>query len=138
MTETNDQRTKALVLGGGGPTGMGWETGVLLGLQEGGVDVSDAALVVGTSAGSTVGAYLTSSIAIEEFYTFQDILQEQEKGQFVPPLDSTVLLRMMAPGRGAPDAQTALVRVLEIVLAAKTISEEERLTSITRRLQRVQ
>ena len=50
----SDQRT-ALVLGGGGITGIAWEIGVLAGLAEAGVDLSGADLVVGTSAGSVVG-----------------------------------------------------------------------------------
>ena len=53
----SDQRT-ALVLGGGGITGIAWEIGVLAGLAEAGVDLSGADLVVGTSAGSVVGAQL--------------------------------------------------------------------------------
>src|SRR3712207_4252623 len=54
----SDQRT-ALVLGGGGITGIAWELGVLAGLADAGVDLSGADLVVGTSAGSVVGAQLT-------------------------------------------------------------------------------
>src|SRR4029079_16972563 len=46
---------KALVLGGGGIVGVAWETAILAGLLEGGVDVRDADLIVGTSAGSVVG-----------------------------------------------------------------------------------
>lgn len=46
---------KALVLGGGGLTGIAWETGILAGLADHGVDLTDADLVVGTSAGSVVG-----------------------------------------------------------------------------------
>jgi NTE family protein len=46
---------KALVLGGGGLSGIAWETGILAGLAEHGVDLTDADLVVGTSAGSVVG-----------------------------------------------------------------------------------
>lgn len=47
----------ALVLGGGGPVGIAWETGVLVGLAEEGVDLgSRADHVVGTSAGAFVGA----------------------------------------------------------------------------------
>ena len=134
MTETTDQQTKALVLGGGGPTGNAWEIGILLGLHDGGVDLSDAALVVGTSAGSIVGAQLTSDIPLEELYQLQFTLQEQEKGQRVPPMDTTVLLRMLAPARGAPDAQTARARVGAVALAAKTMSEEDRLKSIPPRL----
>ncbi|MER5929185.1 patatin-like phospholipase family protein [Streptomyces sp. NPDC002054] len=52
----------ALVLGGGGLTGIGWECGILHGLAEAGVDLFDADLVVGTSAGSVVGAQLTSGL----------------------------------------------------------------------------
>ena len=51
---------RALVLGGGGPLGVGWEAGFLAGLADAGVVLEDADLVVGTSAGSIVGAQLTS------------------------------------------------------------------------------
>src|SRR5688500_8760504 len=63
----SDQRT-ALVLGGGGITGIAWEIGLLAGLAEAGTDLSDADLVVGTSAGSVVGAQLTSGAGLEEMY----------------------------------------------------------------------
>src|ERR1700684_539038 len=48
--------TRALVLGGGGPVGIGWESGLLVGLTEAGVGLRDADLVLGTSAGSAGGA----------------------------------------------------------------------------------
>jgi NTE family protein len=50
--------TRALVLGGGGPVGIGWESGLAVGLAQAGVALRDADLVVGTSAGSAVGARL--------------------------------------------------------------------------------
>jgi predicted acylesterase/phospholipase RssA len=50
--------SRALVLSGGGSVGVAWETGVVLGLAERGVDLTAADLVLGTSAGSTVGAQL--------------------------------------------------------------------------------
>lgn len=49
---------KALVLGGGGIVGVAWETAVLAGLMDGGVDVRDADIIVGTSAGSIVGTQI--------------------------------------------------------------------------------
>ncbi|MCX6397617.1 MAG: patatin-like phospholipase family protein [Propionibacteriales bacterium] len=49
---------RALVLGGGGITGVAWELGVLEGLRRAGVDLSDADTVIGTSAGSVVGTRL--------------------------------------------------------------------------------
>lgn len=62
---------RGLVLGGGGVTGIAWMTGVLMGLDEAGVDLSDADLVVGTSAGSIVGAQLTTGLSIRDLYDFQ-------------------------------------------------------------------
>lgn len=47
---------RALVLGGGGPIGIAWETGLVGGLRSEGVDLCRADVVVGTSAGSVVGA----------------------------------------------------------------------------------
>ena len=50
--------TRAVVLGGGGTVGVAWQTGLLAGLREAGVDLAEASSIVGTSAGSLVGALL--------------------------------------------------------------------------------
>jgi NTE family protein len=50
--------TKALVLSGGGSVGIAWEIGVAVGLARRGVDLRTADFIVGTSAGSAVGAQL--------------------------------------------------------------------------------
>jgi NTE family protein len=50
--------SRALVLGGGGPVGIGWESGLAVGLATAGVDLGAADFIVGTSAGSVVGAGL--------------------------------------------------------------------------------
>jgi NTE family protein len=52
--------SRALVLGGGGPLGVGWQAGLLTAFIDAGVPVADADFVVGTSAGSIVGAQLTT------------------------------------------------------------------------------
>jgi NTE family protein len=62
---------RGLVLGGGGVTGIAWETGLLLGLQDAGVDLTTADLVVGTSAGSVVGAQVTTGCSLGELYERQ-------------------------------------------------------------------
>lgn len=49
---------KALVLGGGGPVGIAWESGLISGLAQAGVDLAAAEHIIGTSAGSFVGALL--------------------------------------------------------------------------------
>jgi len=49
-----------LVLGGAGATGNAWLIGVIAGLFEAGLDVTQADLTIGTSAGSTAAAQITS------------------------------------------------------------------------------
>ncbi len=51
---------RALVLGGGGPVGIAWEAGIAAGLAAEGVRLDAAERIVGTSAGSFVGAQLAS------------------------------------------------------------------------------
>ncbi len=55
----------ALVLSGGGLLGVGWELGVLRGLQDGGVDLGRFERVIGTSAGAISGALLGSGAPLE-------------------------------------------------------------------------
>jgi NTE family protein len=53
--------SRALVLGGGGLVGVAWQAGLLTGLVDAGVQLGLADLVIGTSAGSVVGAQLTTN-----------------------------------------------------------------------------
>jgi NTE family protein len=73
--------TRALVLGGGGVSGIAWEAGVLAGLRDRGVDVDSWDLVIGTSAGAVVATRLTGS-DLRDFYDEQasdDITAEDEQ-----------------------------------------------------------
>jgi NTE family protein len=63
--------TRALVLGGGGVTGVAWEIGLLAGLDARGVQLSHADLVVGTSAGAVVGAQLAWETSLDRLYQAQ-------------------------------------------------------------------
>jgi NTE family protein len=56
---------RALVLGGGGSTGNAWLIGVIAGLFDAGLDVTAADLIIGTSAGSTAAAQVTSATPTE-------------------------------------------------------------------------
>lgn len=59
----------ALVLGGGGMVGMAYHAGVLRALEvEAGLSPDQVDLIVGTSAGSVVGAYLRSGWTTEDFW----------------------------------------------------------------------
>jgi NTE family protein len=56
---------RALVLGGGGSAGNAWLIGVVAGLFDAGLDVTEADLIIGTSAGSTAAAQITSAASTE-------------------------------------------------------------------------
>jgi NTE family protein len=60
--------SRALVLAGGGAAGNAWELGLIAGLFDAGIDVTEADLIVGTSAGSTVAAQITSGTAPAALY----------------------------------------------------------------------
>ena len=55
-----------MVLGGGGAAGNAWEIGVIAGLFDAGLDVTEADLIIGTSAGSTAAAQITSATQPDE------------------------------------------------------------------------
>ncbi|MGB9036759.1 MAG: patatin-like phospholipase family protein, partial [Paeniglutamicibacter sp.] len=52
---------RALVLGGGGSAGNAWLIGVIAGLLAAGLDVTDADVLIGTSAGATAAAQISGA-----------------------------------------------------------------------------
>jgi NTE family protein len=71
------------VLGGGGITGIAWEVGLLQGLRRGGVDLTGADLVVGTSAGSIVATMVTNGLDLDAAVK----MQREEQAQKQPAID---------------------------------------------------
>jgi NTE family protein len=62
---------RALVLGGGGVTGIAWETGLIAGLAGLGIDLAAADVIIGTSAGSVVGTDIACGQELEALYQAQ-------------------------------------------------------------------
>jgi NTE family protein len=71
---------RALVLGGGGSTGNAWDIGVIAGLFDAGLDVTDADLIIGTSAGSTAAAQITSATPTELVAAILDAASQPPTG----------------------------------------------------------
>lgn len=80
---------RGLVLGGGGITGIAWQTGLVAGLASRGVDVTDADLVVGTSAGSVVGARLRSGRPLDDLLAEE---LEEAAGSMPTPTFGTAVM----------------------------------------------
>ncbi|GAB2813468.1 patatin-like phospholipase family protein [Actinoallomurus bryophytorum] len=125
---------RALVLGGGGLAGIAWETGVLAGLASGGADVRGANLVIGTSAGSTVGAWLGSGLPVEELY--RRLVAAPLPGADLKPAASlTDLVDMFFSLAEVADGDTDWRRrVGAAALAAETVPEAARRAAVAARL----
>ena len=125
---------RALVLGGGGVAGIAWITGLLFGLSEEGVDLRNADLILGTSAGSAVAAQLGCPISLEELYRRQvdPALQTRE----ITP-DPRLLQQLLQafPRNATPRDRAELTRkVGEWALRAPTVTEAERRSVVAERL----
>ncbi|WP_266170151.1 patatin-like phospholipase family protein [Dyella subtropica] len=73
-------RERALVLHGGGSAGHAWEIGIVAGLFGAGLDVTEADLIIGTSAGSTVAAQITSVSPAELLAAILSAAPQQSTG----------------------------------------------------------
>jgi NTE family protein len=122
---------RALVLGGGGITGIAWELGVLAGLAAAGVQLQYAGLLVGTSAGSVVGALLSSGRPVQELYEGQ---LRPASGELAASVGPGVLLRYLAATASSRDERKALTRLGRMAVAARTVSVAERRAVIESRL----
>ena len=99
----------ALVLGGGGSAGHAWTIGVIAGLAEAGIDMTEAAdLVIGTSSGATAAAQVRSGIPPAELLASVLSPPVPPVGQNWPsppdPPMATVFERMRAIGAAAISA----------------------------------
>ena len=122
----------ALVLGGGGVTGIAWELGLLKGLADAGVDLTGADVVVGTSAGSVVGAQVTSGLPLDVLYDSQLEPPDREIGA---KLSRGTLLKMALPVLIPGKPRRKLQRIGRMALKAHEPGGEERVEVIRSRIQ---
>jgi NTE family protein len=117
--------TRALVLGGGGNVGVAWETSLLAGLMDGGVDAPDADLIVGTSAGSVVGTALAfGRDPRESLQQLREAPPTPIGGHAYSP-DAETLTKIFRLWAGAETADEELCRKIgALALAAHTMPEE--------------
>jgi NTE family protein len=124
---------KALVLGGGGVTGIAWELGLIAGLAEHDLDLVSADLVVGTSAGSVVGAQILSGTSIEELYAEQ---LRDPAGEVAARMGMGALARFVLASVWPGDARRGRAYLGRAALAASTVPESDRRAVIEGRLPR--
>jgi len=122
--------SRALVLGGGGPVGIAWEAGLIAGAAAKGIALADADCLLGTSAGSAVGAELALGRAPADLYDRQLAQSHRSGGRDVhagasdgaPDLGPLLELMSRRPETSEPLA--AWLRELgAYALAARTLDE---------------
>ncbi|MGI5238284.1 patatin-like phospholipase family protein [Dactylosporangium sp. CA-139066] len=123
--------TRALVLGGGGMTGIAWEFGILGGLARAGVTVADADTIVGTSAGSVVGTVLAAGHDLVEAVAYQRVvaIAAGPAVDVTPALPAFALLADRSITRSE-----AMARIGKMALAAETLDEQTHVDRIAAQL----
>jgi NTE family protein len=122
--------TRALVLSGGGPIGIAWESGIAAGMAEAGVFLGEADYTLGTSAGSFVGAQLASgrdprSLVAAQLARAQGSGERSAPENCAPAPDLTSLMNQMMKlytSDGPPEQ--ARIEIGKFSLNANTMSED--------------
>ncbi|MFI0960659.1 patatin-like phospholipase family protein [Streptomyces sp. NPDC021080] len=111
----------ALVLGGGGPVGGAWLTGVLAGLTAAGIDLAGADVVIGTSAGAVFGSRLLGGVPAADLY------QRQLSGADAVhlPVTARQTARFLWAALGSRRPQQSVERLARAALRARTCPEAE-------------
>ncbi|MGA2847343.1 MAG: patatin-like phospholipase family protein [Terracidiphilus sp.] len=100
---------RALILTGGGLAASAWETGLITGMADAGLDVRSADLFVGTSSGSRVALHLASGAPHEDEY--QRRLQPGAPSSERPPVvDWAGIIDDVARAKEAGGSQTEIMR----------------------------
>jgi NTE family protein len=122
---------RALVLSGGGVTGIAWETGLIAGLAGLGIDLAAADVIIGTSAGSVVGTDIASGQEFEALY----------QAQLAPPTPEPAarigwdfIGRLLWDVHTSRDPKRARARIGRWALAVPTMPEADRRKVVEARL----
>ncbi|KOU36324.1 patatin-like phospholipase family protein [Streptomyces sp. WM6378] len=111
----------ALVLGGGGPVGGAWMAGVLAGLTEAGIDLGDADVVIGTSAGAVFGSRLRSGVPAADLYERQ--LSGADAVHL--PVTARQTATFLWAALGSRNSQRSIERLARAALRARTGPETD-------------
>ncbi|KQH78602.1 patatin [Mycobacterium gordonae] len=132
---------RALVLAGGGVAGIAWETGILRGIADESPPAAQRLLesdvLVGTSAGSTVAAQITSGCSLQTLFDRQvaETSAEMDPGVDIEAITELFLDALREPRAPGGDRTTGrLKRIGGVALAVDTVPESVRREVIAARL----
>lgn len=128
---------RALVLAGGGLAGIAWETGVLRGIADESPAAArlllDSDVLVGTSAGATVAAQISSGCPLDTLYERQ---LAETSAEIDPGVDIDAITDLFLTAVTEPHISTRrrLQRIGAVALAVDTVPESVRRQVIAQRL----
>jgi NTE family protein len=128
---------RALVLAGGGLAGIAWETGILRGIADESPATAKALLdldvLVGTSAGSTVAAQLSSGLGLDALFDRQITASSTE---LTPNVGIDEITDLFVAAMLTPNTTQAekLEKIGAVALSTATVSEAVRREVIAHRL----
>jgi NTE family protein len=114
---------RALVLGGGGPVGRAWQTGLAAGFIEAGIELGAADLIVGTSAGAIVGAEIALRHNMSDFVPATPSASPSGPPS-APPAAIQQLMASIAAVATSATPELELQRIGQFAISANTPSEE--------------
>ena len=124
-----------LLLGGGGSVGIAWENGVLAGFVDAiGFEPAKSTVIVGTSAGSSVGADM--ALGKDPHDALAADRDPENPRRKLPPPDlekgafAEIIALMLSPGAGTPET---VARVAELARDAKTALSEDQFVAMFKR-----
>lgn len=117
---------QALVLAGGGYVASAWQIGLITGMADAGIEVRNADLLVGTSAGARVALHLASDVALEELFARQ-VGPNPRPAQVPPSVDWPQLRRDLAHAIEADGGRTEILkRIGSLAIAAAANGSAQR------------
>ena len=117
---------RALIFGAGGHAASAWEIGIVTGFSDLGIDVRNADLFVGTSAGARVAAQITSGLPLEELFMRQTDLNQQPS-EAPPGFDAKEWRQQLELAKtGDDDHQEVLRRIGDFALTTASGSGSAR------------
>jgi NTE family protein len=123
--------SRALVLAGGGVAGIAWELGAIDALRTAGVDITDADLIIGTSAGAAAGA----QVATGELDRAVALQERAETAELSVELDMQAYMEQLVGLMGSVDSAAEAGRRLgQFAREAQTVPEADRKAAVAARL----
>ncbi len=125
---------RGLVLGAGGHAAIAWETGIVAGAADRGVDLAGADVFVGTSAGAVVAAQISNGVHAADLAD-RYANPAGQTAESAPAFDlQQWRVEFVRAKEGAKTPAEFLQRIGSMAVSATTISESDRRAVVERRL----